>query len=284
MRILVCIKHVPAMEGGLGLAAVNPAAGEVEADGWFMNPLDQYALQYALRLAGDIRAANTRGAAFGEPRVIALSAGSDGQGSSEESLRLALALGADEAFLAAPLPPLADPATVSRALAELARLAGGADLALCGRQASDSNDLQVPYRLAALLGMAVLGDVDEIALASPDAAQSALPGGMVLRVARREGMLRETVEVACPAVLAVGRGREELPRPTLPGLMRAGKKPITRLEVSGEWRNTAGPVLLGVEPQRDSRRCRFAEGATPEARAAHLISMLRADGVLRSEK
>ena len=84
MNIVVCIKHTPASTS----VAVDPATGQVKTEGlpFGMNPLDEYAVEEALRSKEKLPGS----------KVFALSLGPAG---AEETLRAALALGCDEGIL-----------------------------------------------------------------------------------------------------------------------------------------------------------------------------------------
>jgi electron transfer flavoprotein beta subunit len=210
MKILVPVKRVvdynvkvrvKADQTGIDLANVKMS----------MNPFDEIAVEEALKLREAGKATE----------VIAVSAGT---AASQETLRTALAMGADRAILVetdAELQPLAV-AKLLKAVAD--KEAPG--LIIAGKQAIDDDAAQVGAMLAALLGW------PQVTFAS----KVTVEGGKLTVVREIDGGL-ETVEVAMPAVLTADL-RLNTPRyATLPNIMKAKKKPL----------DTVKPDALGVD-------------------------------------
>ena len=199
MKILVPVKRVvdynvkvrvKADSTGVDLANVKMS----------MNPFDEIAVEEALKLKEAGQATE----------VIAVSAGT---AAAQETLRTALAMGADRAILIetdAELQPLA----VAKLLkAVVDKEAPG--LVIAGKQAIDDDAGQVGAMLAALL------DWPQVTFASKVTAA----GGKLTVVREIDGGL-ESVEVATPAVLTADL-RLNTPRyATLPNIMKAKKKPL----------------------------------------------------------
>ena len=210
MKILVPVKRVvdynvkvrvKADQSGVDLANVKMS----------MNPFDEIAVEEALNLREAGQATE----------VVAVSAGT---AASQETLRTALAMGADRAILVetdAELQPLA----VAKLLkAVVDKEAPG--LVILGKQAIDDDAAQVGAMLAALLGW------PQVTFASKVTAE----GGKLTVVREIDGGL-ETVEVAMPAILTADL-RLNTPRyATLPNIMKAKKKPL----------DTVKPDALGVD-------------------------------------
>ncbi|HRE14961.1 MAG TPA: electron transfer flavoprotein subunit beta/FixA family protein, partial [Usitatibacteraceae bacterium] len=199
MKILVAVKRVvdynvkvrvKADQSGVELANVKMS----------MNPFDEIAVEEALRLKEGGKAAE----------VVAVSCGPT---ACQETLRTALAMGADRAILVesdAELQPLAV-AKLLKAVADKEQ----AGLVIAGKQAIDDDSAQVGAMLAALL------DWPQVTFAS----KVSLDGGKLSVVREIDGGL-ETVEVAAPAVLTADL-RLNTPRyATLPNIMKAKKKPL----------------------------------------------------------
>jgi len=193
--------RVKADQSGVDLANVKMS----------MNPFDEIAVEEALKLREAGQATE----------VVAVSAGT---AASQETLRTALAMGADRAILVetdAELQPLA----VAKLLkAVVDKEAPG--LVIAGKQAIDDDAAQVGAMLAALLGW------PQVTFASKVTAD----GGKLTVVREIDGGL-ETVEVAMPAILTADL-RLNTPRyATLPNIMKAKKKPLDTLK----------PDALGVD-------------------------------------
>jgi electron transfer flavoprotein beta subunit len=222
MKILVPVKRVvdynvkvrvKADQTGVDLANVKMS----------MNPFDEIAVEEALKLREAGKATE----------VVAVSAGT---AASQETLRTALAMGADRAILVetdADLQPLAV-AKLLKAVAD--KEAPG--LVITGKQAIDDDAGQVGQMLAALLAWPQVTFVSKVTA----------DGGRLTVVREIDGGL-ETVEVATPAVLTADL-RLNTPRyATLPNIMKAKKKPLDVLK----------PDALGVDVSPRLKTLKVAE-------------------------
>jgi electron transfer flavoprotein beta subunit len=176
-----------------------------------MNPFDEIAVEEAVRL-------KEKGIAT---EVVAVTCG---LAACAETLRTALAIGADRAILVesdADLQPLA----VAKLLqAIVAREAP--QLVLMGKQAIDDDANQTGQMLAALLGWPQATFASRLEIA----------GGRATVKREVDGGL-ETVEMALPAVVTVDLRMNEPRYATLPNIMKAKKKPL----------DTQTPSALGVD-------------------------------------
>ena len=191
MKITVCVKQVPAANE----QRLDPVTGTVIREGVpsILNPFDAYALEEAVRLKERLG---------GEITVLSM-----GVPSARETLRRALAVGADRAILLSGRAFAgADTLATARALAKAIGKAGGADLVLCGRMATDGDTAQVGPMLAEMLGVPHAADVSEI---------EAIDGGRVtLTRMTDDGYRRE--QLPLPALLTVVK---EINVPRLPSVM-----------------------------------------------------------------
>ena len=147
MKIVVCVKQVPAT----GEQRLDPVTGTVIREGVasILNPFDAYALEEAVRLKERLG---------GEITVLSM-----GVPSTQETLKRALAVGADRAVLLSGRAFAgADTLATARALALAIRKLGGTDLVLCGRMATDGDTAQVGPMLAELLGIPHAADVSRV--------------------------------------------------------------------------------------------------------------------------
>jgi electron transfer flavoprotein beta subunit len=176
-----------------------------------MNPFDEIAVEEGVRL-------KERGVAT---EIVAVSCGVAG---CQETLRTALALGADRAILVesdADLQPLAV-AKLLKAVVEKEQ----PQLVILGKQAIDDDSNQVGQMLAALL------DWPQAAFASKVDIE-----GTKLRVKREVDGGLETVEMNLPAVVTTDLRLNEPRYATLPNIMKAKKKPLEVIK----------PDALGVD-------------------------------------
>ena len=199
MKIVVPVKRVvdfnvkvrvKADQSGVELANVKMS----------MNPFDEISVEEALKIKEAGKAAE----------VIVVSAGVT---ACQETLRTALAMGADRAVLVetdADLQPLA----VAKLLKAVVQKEG-AGLAILGKQAIDDDANQVGQMLAALLDWPQATFASKVEVGDGSA-----------RVTREIDGGLETVEVKLPAVITTDL-RLNTPRyATLPNIMKAKKKPL----------------------------------------------------------
>jgi len=133
MRILVCIKQVPASSK----VKVDPVTGVLlrSGDDTKLNPYDEYALETALQIKSQTGASVT---------VITM-----GAPFSESILREAYGFGVDEAVLLTdPVLAGADVLATSFALFQAIQALEPFDLIICGRQTTDGDTAQVGPALA----------------------------------------------------------------------------------------------------------------------------------------
>jgi len=201
---IVCMKRVPDSEARVQIGSdgksVDPSGVK-----FVMNPFDEYALEQALLLKEQA----------GEGRVTALTLGPD---AARDTLRSALAMGADDAVLLRTDPSI-DGLVVARALADAIR-GRDFDLVLFGKQAIDNDNMQVPAMVAELLELPCATVVTS------------------LEVAGREGTARrevegghEVIEFDLPAVISAEKGLNKPRHPSVKGIMMAKKKPLEEIEV-----------------------------------------------------
>src|SRR5574342_180924 len=244
MKIAVCIKRVPDSETRVKIAADGKSLDEAGVK-FILNPYDEFAVEEALR--------RKEQAGAGEVVVIAC-----GPQTSQETIRTALAMGADKGVLLETSAVPADGLAVARALA--AELQGGGwDLILFGKMAIDDSNQQVGPIVAELLDLPCVTCVAHLDLGQgKGTAEREVEGGM------------EEVEFPLPAVLTADKGLNEPRYPALKGIMAAKKKP---LEVKPVTLEPGGieTLELALPPERKPGRI-VGEGA---AAVAALLQLLR---------
>ena len=222
MKVLVGVKRV--VDYNVKVRVRSDGSGVETANvKMSMNPFDEIACEEAIRL-------KERGAAS---EVVAVSMG---DAKCQETLRTALAMGADRGILvesAAELQPLAV-AKLFKAIAEREQ----PGLVLLGKQAIDDDSNQTGQMLAALLGWAQATFVSRLEIADG----KAVAGREV-----DEGI--ERLEARLPAVVTVDLRLNEPRYASLPNIMKAKKKPIETLK----------PEDLGVDPAPRLQYLRFEE-------------------------
>jgi len=243
VKIVVCVKRVPDTETRI---RIGPDGRSIDPSGvkYVLSPYDEFALEAALR---------TREAA-GEGEVVALSLG---DASSGESLRSALAMGADRAVLLEG-EVTADGLATAQALAAAVE-SEAADLVLLGIRAADDDQQQVGPMLGTLLRRPCITGVREFSLEA----------GQVVAVREVDGG-SETVEAPLPAVLSITKGAFEPRYASLKGIMAAKRKPMdTAAGAAGASRLEV--MSLELPPPRPAGR---VVGEGPEA-VKELVRLLR---------
>ncbi|CAM5186591.1 Electron transfer flavoprotein subunit beta OS=Castellaniella defragrans OX=75697 GN=HNR28_000862 PE=3 SV=1 [Castellaniella denitrificans] len=197
-----------------------------------MNPFDEIAVEEAVRL-------KEKGAAA---EIVAVSCG---VAQCQETLRTAMAIGADRGILVqtdAELQPLAV-AKLLKALADKEQ----PGLVILGKQAIDDDANQTGQMLAALLDWPQ----------ATNASQVEVQGDRVQVTREVDGGL-ETLSLALPAIITTDLRLNEPRYVTLPNIMKAKKKPL----------DTVAPDALGVDVAPRLKTLKVAE---PPSRAAGVI-------------
>lgn len=200
MKIAVCIKRVPDSETRVKIAADGKSLDEAGVK-FVLNPYDEFAVEEALR--------RREQAGAGEVVIVSL-----GPPAAQETIRTALAMGADRGVLLQADTIPADGLEVARTLAAELK-DGGYDLILFGRMAIDDYNHQVGPMVAELLGLPCVTAVVHLDLED----------GRGVAEREIEGAI-EVVEFPLPAVLTADKGLNEPRYPALKGIMAAKKKPL----------------------------------------------------------
>ena len=210
MKVLVSVKRVVDYNVKVRVKADGSGVDTANVK-MSMNPFDEIAVEEAVRL-------KEKGVAT---EIVAVSCGIV---ACQETLRTALALGADRAILVdtdVELQPLAV-AKLLRALVEQEK----PDMVILGKQAIDDDANQTGQMLAALL------DWPQATFAS----KVDVAGGVATVKREVDGGL-ETIEVRLPAIVTTDLRLNEPRYATLPNIMKAKKKPLA----------TTTPATLGVD-------------------------------------
>jgi electron transfer flavoprotein beta subunit len=203
MKIAVCVKHVPC-----GRVRMQPDTLRVERDGPNeLNDFDKYAIEEAVQIAEREQA-----------EVVVVTVGPP---DADESVRNALALGADRGVL------VSDPAIAGSDLLATARVLAAAlereapDLVLFGQQSKDGGGAVMWAAVAERLGRPFVSQAAEVWLA----------GGTVT-VRRETEYGNDVIDAPLPAVVAVSDAINEPRYTSLKGRMAAKKKPVDVLTVA----------------------------------------------------
>lgn len=207
MKIFVCIKQVPDTESRIQLKADKSGIEETGIK-WIMNPYDEIAVEEALKLKE----------AKGAGQVTVVSVGPKTRVS--DALRTAMAMGADDAIVIDTSEGL-DSFWTAKALALAIQKEGAFDIVFGGKLAIDDNAASVPQILAEFL------DVPHVTVVS-----KFTQNGSIVAEREIEGGAREIFEVQGPCVIATNKGLNTPRYASLPGIMKAKKKPLKEISLS----------------------------------------------------
>ena len=201
MNILVLVKQTFDTEEKLVIEN-----GTISEDGveFILNPYDEYAVEEAVKIKEELGA-----------EVTVLTVGPD---RSENVLRTALAMGADKAVIVE-LDEEVDEYTLSKYIVAAIK-DQPFDLILGGNMAVDSGSGQVAIRVAEELKIPHVSTITGLTLEGNKATVERDVEGDV-----------EIVEVNLPFLATTQQGLNEPRYPSLPGIMKAKKKPLERLSV-----------------------------------------------------
>ncbi len=203
MNILVCLKQTFDTEERIVLED-----GQISEDGveFVINPYDEYAVEEAIKLKEEHG---------GEVTVITV-----GPDRAEQALRTAMAMGADKGIIvdSEDLED-ADEYTIAKILAEVIK-EQEYDIILCGYMAVDDGSAQVGPRLAELLGIPHISTITKLTIDGENVEVEKDVEGDV-----------EIIQSKLPILLTAQQGLNEPRYPSLPGIMKAKKKPLERLDL-----------------------------------------------------
>jgi electron transfer flavoprotein beta subunit len=251
VRILVCVKRVP-ITGGRIVLTEDARGIETRFLGFTVSPHEECAVEEAVRLVE---------AHGGETVVLTL-----GPPEAEEQLRDAMAIGADRGILLETDGAEWDPQATARAISEtIGEQEEPFDLLLFGNEAADSGDYQVAVRVAHALGLPCVAGAKALEVRD---------GEVVVRREAAGGW--EVFELPPPAVVAVREGIN-LPRfPSVPGRLRAKKKPVETIAVKPE---AGGQEMVVLKLPAGSGKRVEVLGEGPEV-APRVVEILRSLGLV----
>ncbi|MFG6119022.1 MULTISPECIES: electron transfer flavoprotein subunit beta/FixA family protein [Thalassobacillus] len=204
MNIYVLLKRTFDTEEKI---AINDGRIEEEGAEFIINPYDEYAVEEAI---------NLRDEHGGEVTVVTI-----GEEESEKQLRTALAMGADKAVLINTEDDLEDGDQYTTVkILEAFFEDKEADIILAGNVAIDEASGQVGPRLAERLDIPYVTTITSISV-----------DGETVQIERDVEGDVEKVETSLPLLVTCQQGLNEPRYPSLPGIMKAKKKPLEELEL-----------------------------------------------------
>jgi len=257
VNIIVCLRQVPDTEAQIKVA---PDAKSIVTDDikWVMNPYDEYGVEEALKLKEKFG---------GEVTVVGA-----GPKRVTESIRTALAMGADKGILISD-----DALEGSDSLATAKALAAAIkdleyDLIFTGQRGVDDDMGVVGAALAEFLGIPQISLAVKVEVAED---------GKSIKVNRPvEGQVL-VIEASLPALITAQKGLNEPRYASLPGIMKAKKKPLDEKTLAdlgldaSEFGEAGSKVkILEMTPPPAREAGKIVEGETPQEKAAELARLL----------
>ena len=249
MKIYVCVKHVPDSAARITIQEKNQFDESVT---FILNPYDEHAVEEAARVKQQV----------GDCEIIAVSVGKK---DAENTLRSALAMGADRGVLIQ-TNDRPDSIVTARALKAAIEQDGKPDLIFAGKESIDSEGFQTMFRLAAGLDVPVASNVVGFSL-EPD---------RVVVECEMEAGATGIIEMPIPCVIGTGKGLNKPSYPTLPAIMKARKKEVKIIDLKdlAIEMPASSMEILELQPAVEDRVAKELVGP-PEAAAGELIRILR---------
>ncbi len=257
MNIIVCLKQVPDTETQIKIAPDGQSIVQDDIK-WVMNPYDEFGVEEALRLKEKFG---------GEVTVVGL-----GPKRVTESIRTALAMGADKGIL------ISDEAlNGSDSLATAKALAAvikdlDADLIFAGQRGIDDDMGVVGASVAEFLGIPHVSLVVKVEVAED---------GKSLKAHRPVEGQTLVLESNLPVLITAQKGLNEPRYASLPGIMKAKKKPLEEktladlgIDAAEVGQNARKQKILQLSSPPERGAGKIIEGETPQEKAAALAKLL----------
>lgn len=255
MRILVCVKRVPAPGAKINITADGQAVDSAYL-AFTTSPHEECAVEEAVRLVE---------AHGGEATVLTL-----GPAEAEEQLRYAASIGINKCVL---LPietsewdPQRTAAALTAAIQGIEATDGAFDLILFGNESADSGNFQVGVRVAHAMARPMVNGIKGITV-----------DGAGLRARRETDAGVEVYAMAMPAVLGVKEGIN-LPRyPTLKGRLGSKKVAVDSVTPSA---TPGGQLMVTLVQTAEQTSKTVVLGHGPDAAPA-VVDLLEELGLLK---
>lgn len=257
MDFIVCIKQVPDTETQI---KIGPDGKSVVEDNvkWIINPYDEFGIEEALRLKEKFG---------GEVTVISL-----GPERVVESIRTALAMGADKGVhICDRALEGSDALGIAKALATAIKNLKF-DIIFTGQRGIDDDQGLVGAYIAEMLNLPQLTVITKVDVAED---------GKSVKVHRPVEGQNLVVESSVPVLITAQKGLNEPRYASLPGIMKAKKKPLEKktladlgISPSEVGINSRKLKIMEITPPKQRKSVRIIEGNTPEEKAAELARLL----------
>jgi electron transfer flavoprotein beta subunit len=237
------------------MIAIADDSVSIKTDGlkYVINPYDELAVEEALKL---------REAQGGTVTIVTV-----GPAKATEAMRTALAMGADKGVLIDPGDMICDGLSVAKILAAAIKEMP-CDLIVAGHRAVDDDNFQVGPAVAELLGLPNISMV----------IKEEVSDGKITCTCTVEGGTKE-VEAPLPALISTQRGLNEPRYASLPGIMKAKKKPLETKSLADIGLDADGAaakvVIKGMSLPAERQGGRIIEGDSVQAKVVELVKALK---------
>jgi len=255
MEIVVLVKQVPDTESLIQIAGDGVSIKTADLK-WVMNPYDELAVEEALRI---------KEAQGGTVTILSM-----GPAKTVETIRTALAMGADKGIhVNDPAAEGSDPLATAKILAAALKQIPF-NLIIAGMRAVDGDNYQVASAVAEFLGIPQITQIikKEI-LGDTIRCHQVVEGGTAV------------IEAKLPVLFTTQRGLNEPRYASLPGIMKAKKKPIETktLAVLGVDAGSVGAQhrkvkIAALKPPPTRKAITMIPGEDPVTLAANLVKKL----------
>jgi electron transfer flavoprotein beta subunit len=250
VEIVACLKQVPDTESQIKVAADGKSIDTADIK-WVMNPYCEFGVEEALRLKEKFGGTVTV-VSVGPARVV-------------ESLRTALAMGADKAIHVETETTEIDPLSTAELLAAAIKEIPF-NIILCGQRAVDNDQAQAGTALAELL------DIPHVALAVKE--ETAEDQSTVKVDSQVEGQTM-VYELTLPVLMTAQKGLNEPRYASLPGIMKAKKKPLDKKDPAALGVTVGQRMeLLEITPPPSRAPGKIIEGESVQDKVVELVRLL----------
>ncbi|WP_319408214.1 electron transfer flavoprotein subunit beta/FixA family protein [uncultured Desulfosarcina sp.] len=249
MNIYVCVKHVPdsaatiTVEGGTGIN---------EKITFLLNPYDEHAVTEAARIKTEVPDSEVVAVCLGKP-------------AAENTLRAAMAMGADRGILIE-ADRRQDSIFTALALAAAIQADGRPWIIFTGKESIDSEGMQTQFRLAGNLGLPVATNVIKVDI-----------DGYCVRVeSEREAGTIDVIRMTAPCVIGAGKGLNTPSYPTFPDIVKSRKKPVRKISLAELAIDppVAGMQIQELVPAVEQRTPKALTGSAADI-AAQIVDILK---------
>lgn len=257
MKILVILKRTPDTETKIVLSSDNKSIDSSDVK-YIINPYDEFAIEEALQIKEKVAGSEVVLATFDSPEA-------------KEVVVKGLAMGADRGLLIDSSDVSGIDSLVAAKVLAKAIEDEKADLVLSGKQGIDDDNMHVGTMVAELLSWPHVNVVNKLEIADGNATcEREVEGGQI-----------EVYSVKLPAVFGANKALNSPRYASLPGIMKAKRKPFDIKKPddyglnSSELSSQVTTEILGFEYPKEKPAGKIIKGGTVDAMVDELVELLQ---------